>query len=248
MRNAMAKGFLALIGATVLFLFVLQFMPDVWKRLAERADLPKLFYDVMGFGGLTLIAMTVIALKSGMYGPRADKNPWFISLNTLGAFMHLVSFGHYYNPNGITLDAVYTAVGLYGLINFVALQSRYEVEDVPTGYAPPTFTRFLVIVGSVQLVLLAVVWFIWPGVMDVAQQFGEHIFHYAGNVAGIMILTCFFGQMFHLIDYKSWIFTTLYSIGIWGYVVNLTVEFNPYTVALELTLFIFFFYKLGKKS
>jgi len=252
MRNANAGQTSVVVGglkalglATILFVMVLQFMPEIWKSLAEVLNLPRIFYDVMGFGGLTLIAMSVIALKSGIYGSKADKHPWFVGLNMLGGFMHLTSFGHYHNPNGITLDTIYTLVGVYGLLSFFFSSKRGEPMELAND--APSMTKFLVVVGAAQMALLGTIWVIWPSVMEFARGFNnEYFFHNAGTVGGITILTCFLGQVLGWVKSRNWMYDLFYSVGIWGYVINLTVEFNPYTVALELLIFIFLFIKLKR--
>lgn len=240
-QNPLIRALVACFFATLSFFIILQFMPGFWRDFAVSLELPVLFYDIIGFVGVSLIGLTIIALKSNFYGERMGRHPWFIILNTLGAFLHLVSFGHYYNPNGIALDTVYTLVGLYGLAMLIIKKPAPIKNEQKTG---PSLTRLLVTVLSVQSVLLLVIWQIWPLVMSVAQDYNETIFHTAGTIAGITMLTCFIGQIFGLINDKTRLFDVIYSIGIWCFIINLSIEFNPYTVALEMVIFLFFFIKL----
>ncbi len=232
---------MALFFATVSFFVILQIMPEFWRNSAGALDLPVLFYDIIGFLGVGLIGLTIIALKSNFYGERMGRHPWFITLNTLGAFFHLISFGHYYNPNGIALDTVYTLVGLYGIAILIIKKPTPITNEGKTG---PSLTRLLTVVLSVQSVLLLIIWQVWPYVMSIAQNYDESIFHMAGTIAGITMLTCFIGQIFGLINDKTRLFDVIYSIGIWCFIINLSIEFNPYTVALEMVIFLFFFIKL----
>lgn len=237
-------GLIALALASMLFVLALEFVPAFWKSLAESLSLPRMFYDAMGLGGLTFIAMSVIALKCGLFGGSADKHPIFIEMNVAGGLMHLVSFGYYYNPNGIALDTIYSVVGLVGLLDYVFISRQ---ECTAPAHDAPALGKFVAIVGGVQLALVGMVWVTWPSVMEVAKAIGnDAFFHYAGMAGGIMILTTFLGQMLGLVDSRSWMFTLAYSIGILGYILNLSVEFNPYTVSLELLIFIFLFYRIRK--
>ena len=243
MVKSIVQSIIALAISAGLFIGVLQFMPTLWRDLAVMLDLPKGFYDVVGFGGLTLIAFTVILLKNGFYGSNPDKNPWFVGLNALGACLHLVSFGHYYNPNGITLDTVYVLVGVYGLLSIAFSDASKNILEKTDA---PSLGRFVLVVGTAQLAILALIWVVWPSVMEFTQQYNTEFFHYAGTLGGISLLACFIGQVLGLINSRSWLYDLIYSIGIWGYIINLSIEFNPYTVALECMLFIFLFVKIKK--
>lgn len=244
-RNAaVVNAFKALLFSTAMFVLFFQFMPKFWQILAEQAAMPKVAYDVLGFGGLALIGMSVLAMTNGLFGKQGGKNLLFIDINIIGGLMHLMSFGYYYNPNGITLDTCYFLLGLYG---------RYKVmSEAPVDYqedeTAPSITRFCVIVGGALLGYLALVVLLWAGVMEVTSSLNQTLFHQAGLVGGICILTAFAGLMFGWIDGGSLLYKVIYVSGVLCFLTNLSIEYNPFTIALEFVCLTFLFVSLRKST
>ncbi|MEI8130587.1 MAG: hypothetical protein WCG55_03730 [bacterium] len=230
-------GLASLFAATSVFLIFYWFMPVLWEKYVVTTGIgyPVGIFNAFGTGGLYGIGMSVILLKCKVFGSEGAHHPIFIIVNTLGGFLHLLSFTYYFNSFGVTLDTLYTLVGIFAWFHHRAWKTDWTVQRISWG--------ILAQIVAVFLVIFVFVWNVWPGVETFART-TNFPFHNIGFAGGIFILASFIGISKKWIDSHGKVFAVIYVLGCVFYITNLMLDFNPFTVALQSGLIYFFLFPI----
>ncbi len=230
-------GLASLFVATSVFLIFYWFMPELWEKyvVTTGSGCPVVLFNAFGTGGLYGIGMSVILLNCKVFGAEGAHHPVFIIVNTVGAFLHLLSFTYYFNPFGVTLDTLYTLVGIFAWFHHRAWKKDWAIGRISWGIVAQ-----IVVVFSVIFVF---VWNVWPGV-EVFAKATNFPFHNIGFAGGICILASFIGISKRWIDSQGRVFAVIYVLGCAFYITNLMLDFNPFTVALQSGLIYFFLFPI----
>jgi len=225
----------ALIVTTLLFAAIYSFIPNIWETtiIPSTSSLPMIFFDIAGSLGVAMICFALLALKADVI----DKNGMFVffAISSLGSFLHLISFSYeaYYNPYGVTLDLVFAAAGIRGMIKTRGLY--YINKD--------KLKLWFSLVAIPLILFMSIYYTIW--ISGWAPQWEHSILEILGWIAGIGILATFIGQNLGWMDVHETWFKNIYLTGVICYVIMLFFgTFNPFTLALESVLIVYFLYPI----